>query len=73
MSGSQFFDVTGLSCQSCVNHVTAALAALPGVRAVRVDLRAGSASRVDVDADRILSDAEVAGALADEGDYVIVR
>lgn len=70
---NQSFAVTGLSCQNCVNHVTAALCALPGVRSVRVDLRAGAASRVDIEADRTLGEAEVAEALAEEGDYAIVR
>ena len=27
---SQTFSVSGLNCQSCVNHVTGALSALPG-------------------------------------------
>lgn len=66
------FAVTGLSCQNCVDHVTAALTALPGVRSVRIDLRSGAASRVDIESDRALGDAEVAGALAEEGDYAIV-
>ena len=38
---SQTFSVSGLNCQSCVNHVTGALSALPGVDVVRVDLVAG--------------------------------
>lgn len=73
MSCPQSFAVTGLSCQNCVNHVTAALSALPGVRSVRIELRTGAASRVDIEADRTLGDAEVSEALAEEGDYAIVR
>jgi copper chaperone CopZ len=34
----QTFSVTGLNCQSCVNHVTAALSGLPGVEGVHIDL-----------------------------------
>lgn len=69
---TQTFAVTGLSCQSCVKHVTEALTALPGVSAVRVDLGADGPSTVHVEADRVLSEAEVAEALAEEGDYALV-
>ena len=44
--------VSGMSCQHCVKSVTEALAALPGVTEVRVDLTAGTAdvaSASDVD------------------------
>ena len=70
---SQTFFVTGLNCQSCVNHVSSALTALAGVAAVRIDLQSGGASTVHVDATRNLDDAEVQAALADEGDYLLVR
>ena len=36
-------DVLGMSCGSCVRHVTAALAAVPGVSKVDVQLRSGTA------------------------------
>lgn len=35
-------NVSGMSCPSCVRHVTAALQALPGVGRVEVQLRAGT-------------------------------
>jgi copper chaperone len=35
-------NVTGMSCGSCVRHVTAALKAVPGVSEVNVQLRAGT-------------------------------
>lgn len=35
--------VTGMSCGSCVRHVTSALRAVPGVSKVNVQLRAGLA------------------------------
>ena len=70
---SQTFSVTGLSCQSCVNHVTEALSALPGVEGVRIDLEPKGASAVHVEASRSLSDDEVQEALATEGDYSLVR
>jgi copper chaperone len=38
--------VDGMSCDGCVRHVTKALAAVPSVRDVRVDLAAGRATLV---------------------------
>ena len=70
---SQTFSVTGLSCQSCVNHVTEALNALPGVEGVRIDLDPKGASAVHVEASRSLSDDEVQAALEEEGGYSLVR
>lgn len=70
---SQTFSVTGLNCQSCVKHVTGALSALPDVDSVRVDLVAGGPSAVHVEASRQLGADEVQSALAEEGDYRLVR
>jgi copper chaperone len=70
---SQTFSVTGLNCQSCVNHVCGALSALPGVDSVRVDLVAGGVSTVHIEASRMLGDDEVQSALAEEGDYTLAR
>jgi len=70
---SQTFSVTGLNCQSCVNHVSSALTALAGVAAVRVELQSGGASAVHVDATRHLDDDEVQAALSEEGNYLLVR
>lgn len=70
---NQTFSVTGLSCQSCVKHVTNALSALDGVRAVSVDLEPKGASRVHVEAAGELSADQVQAALAEEGNYVLVR
>ena len=39
-----FVDVQGMSCGGCVKSVTAALARLPGVSTVNVDLPAGRAT-----------------------------
>jgi copper chaperone len=36
-------NVTGMSCGSCVRHVTSALRAVPGVSKVNIQLRAGLA------------------------------
>ena len=70
---SQTFSVSGLNCQSCVNHVSGALSALPGVDLVRVDLVAGGSSTVHIEASRPLDEDEVQSALAEEGDYTLVR
>ena len=70
---SQTFSVTGLSCQSCVTHVTEALISLAGVEGVRIDLDPKGASAVHVEASRSLSDDEVQEALTTEGNYSLVR
>ncbi|QEN15043.1 heavy-metal-associated domain-containing protein [Mycolicibacterium sp. ELW1] len=69
---SHTFKVTGLHCQSCVRVVTGALAALPTVSAVDIDLDPDGASTVRVDSDGDVSVEQVREALADEGDYVVV-
>lgn len=35
---TQTYDVPNISCQHCVRRITQALAAVPGVQAVRVDI-----------------------------------
>ncbi len=37
-------EITGMSCENCVNHVENALKALAGVKAVGVDLHSGRAT-----------------------------
>lgn len=69
----QTFSVTGLSCGNCVNHVTEALSALAGVTGVSVDLEPKGTSAVHVEASEPLSDDEVQAALAEEGDYLLLR
>lgn len=70
---SQTFSVTGLSCQSCVNHVTSALSALPGVDSVSVDLEPKGTSTIHVESAQPLTEDEVQAALAEEGNYSLVR
>lgn len=69
----QTFSVTGLSCQNCVKHVSGALRELPGVHSVAVDLHPEGASTIRVEAAAALSDDQVAAALAQEGDYSLLR
>jgi copper ion binding protein len=51
------YEITGMTCDHCVTAVSAELGQLPGVRDVRVDLAAGTATvtstePLDVDAVR---------------------
>lgn len=61
---SQTINVTGMTCQNCVRHVSQALSALPGVRSVNVDLEAGSAR---LESDREIPAAELRAALDEAG------
>ena len=70
---SQTFSVTGLSCQSCVKHVTSALSDLDGVQSVSIDLHPQGASAVHVEAAQPLTDDEVQAAIAEEGNYSLLR
>jgi len=57
-------EVEGMSCGSCVNHVTQALKPIPGVTDVAVDLESGHvrvSGALDAGAERLMS------ALADAG------
>ncbi len=56
--------VSGMTGENCRRHVTEALAALPGVSEVVVDLAAG---RARIRADRDLSREDVRAALAEAG------
>ena len=69
----QLFSVTGLSCQSCVNHVTGAISGLAGVQSVSVDLDPKGTSTIHVEASQPLTDDEVQAALSEEGNYSLVR
>lgn len=70
---SQTFSVTGLSCQSCVKHVTEALSSLTGVHSVSVDLEPKGTSVVRVESAEPLGEDEVQAALSEEGNYLLVR
>jgi len=55
--------ITGMSCQHCVQHVTKALAAVPGVREADVQLAENRAlvSHENADAAALLAAVEEAG------------
>ncbi|MHB1475729.1 MAG: heavy-metal-associated domain-containing protein [Dermatophilaceae bacterium] len=66
---TQTFPVTGLTCGHCVGAITSELKALAGVTDVQIDLVAAGTSTLSVTADKALTDAEVAAALDEAGDY----
>ena len=68
---TQIFPVTGLTCGHCVGAVTSELSELPGVTAVQIDLVAAGTSTLSVTTDRTLTNAAVAAALEEAGEYQI--
>ena len=66
---TQTFPVTGMTCGHCVSAVTSEIREIPGVTAVTVDLAAGGTSTVTVTSDTPVSEADVAAALDEAGDY----
>jgi copper chaperone len=69
---TQTFPVTGLTCGHCVGAITGEVKALPGVTDVQVDLVTKGTSTLSVTADQTLTDATVAAALEEAGDYQLV-
>ena len=67
----QTFQVSGMTCDHCVNAVTDEIRALVGVTAVEIDLKAGEVSAVTVISDAPLADADVRAAV-DEAGYELV-
>jgi copper chaperone len=72
MSTSQTYAVSGLTCGHCVSSVTEEIMALRGVREVAVDLVAGGVSTVTVISAEDVTDAEIAAALDEAGEYHLV-
>ncbi|MBT9256781.1 heavy-metal-associated domain-containing protein [Phycicoccus sp. MAQZ13P-2] len=71
MPSTQQFRATGLTCGHCAHAVTEELTALDGVDDVAVEVVSGGESVVTVTG-RELTDAEVAAALDEAGDYALV-
>lgn len=68
METKMLFDVKGMTCDNCVQHVTKAVQELSGVKAVKVDLASNSAEvEGDIDA------AKVIAAIEEEGYEAAVR
>jgi copper chaperone CopZ len=66
---TQTFAVTGMTCGHCVSAVTSEIREIDGVSEVSVDLVAGGTSAVTVASDAPVSEADVAAALDEAGDY----
>jgi copper chaperone len=64
------YNVTGMTCGHCVSAVTDEISAIPGVRAVEVDLHAGATSPVTVTSDAPLDEQAVRAAV-DEAGYEV--
>lgn len=72
MSAVTTYAVTGLTCEHCVHSVSTEISSIAGVTNVNVDLVVGGASVVTVTADSPITDQDIAGALDEAGDYVLV-
>ena len=66
---TQTFPVTGMTCDHCVHAVRTELKEIPAVTDVSVDLVAAGTSTVTITSDTPISEAEVATALDEAGDY----
>jgi copper chaperone CopZ len=67
MSSTAIYRVTGMTCDHCVRAVTDEVSAIPGVRAVEVDLVAGGTSQVRVVSEQPLADDSVREAVDEAG------
>jgi copper chaperone len=63
------YEVTGMSCEHCVNAVSSELRDLDGVSGVTVDLVPDGVSLVTVTSAQPLADDAVSAALDEAGDY----
>jgi len=65
------YKVQGMTCEHCVNAVTAELSGIDGVSDVTIELRAGDISDVRVTSESALDEAAVRAAV-DEAGYELV-
>jgi copper chaperone CopZ len=68
MDKTLVFDVKGMTCENCVQHVTKAVREVPGVRDAKVDLASNSAK-----VEGTFDDAKVIEAIEEEGYEAAVR
>ena len=68
VAGTTTFRVEGMTCDHCRNAVTTEVSAVPGVRAVTVDVGAGT---VTVSADQPVDRSDIAAAV-DEAGYTLL-
>jgi copper chaperone len=66
---TQTFPVTGMTCGHCVSAVSTEVKQISGVTDVNIDLVAGGTTTVQVTSDAPVSEADVAAALDEAGDY----
>ncbi|HEX7189060.1 MAG TPA: heavy-metal-associated domain-containing protein [Actinomycetes bacterium] len=66
--GTTTFQVEGMTCDHCRNAVTTEVSAVPGVKAVTVDVEAGT---VTVSADQPVDQSDIAAAV-DEAGYKLL-
>ena len=66
----QSYEVTGMTCQHCVNAVRTEVGALDGVSSVDVDLVPGGTSTLTLTVDTPVDDVAVAAAV-DEAGYEV--
>ncbi len=59
--------IEGMTCSHCVNSVTTAVSALPGVESVDIELVPDGRSRLTVTSDDGVSDEDMAGAVVGAG------
>ena len=65
------FTVTGLTCNHCVMTVSRAVALVPGVSGVSIDLVANGVSTVHVESGDVVDSAEVEAAVEGAGYHVV--
>lgn len=68
MSSVTTIQVTGMTCQHCINAVREELLTVPGIEDVTVDLRPGEASQVHMQSDTEL-DVDAVTFAIDEAGY----
>lgn len=66
------FAVTGLTCGSCASRVKGAVAALEGVRDVRIDLVPGGTSTVSVFSAEPVNSSAITAAVEKAGYHVLI-
>lgn len=58
------FEVDGMMCNKCIQHVEEALSNVPGVRSAKADLSAGTAT---IEANDEVTPDSIVGVIAEEG------
>ncbi len=67
MSVTKSLLIEGMTCSHCVNSVTTAVSALPGVESVEIELVPNGRSRLTLTGDDVVSDEEMADAVVGAG------